>query len=225
MVLGLHLIDLMPNDWISIVFLLIFILLALNNYFNEKRFRNLATLLFNRHFFNSYSKDPVLYGGSFNLFFLPINMMSYSLVIFFGIKYFSPGGIKGLNHIEFIQINILVGLFFAIKFIVGYIFNSVISNTEKFKEFSFYVLNFRNFSSLVLFVLHLIYYYSPLQSFAFYKAEVSILLVFTLFSFIFSGLAVIGKSKFSFFHIILYLCALEIAPTIIYLKFAISMVL
>ena len=213
------LINMQSNDWINIIFILIFILLALNKWLFQKRFGLLLSGIFNRKYFSFYIKDTPLITSTFNIIFFLINLLITSLVVFFiSRKYYL--GISDSNNLEvFLYAITGVFLFYLMKIIFRFVISLIISTSKSVRQFSFFKLSIRSLSSIILLPFLLIHQYSVLDKSLTLTILLSVFIALLTIQYIYSTQLIIAKKQYPFLYIFLYLCTLEILPTIIFIKF------
>ena len=213
------LINMQSNDWINIIFILIFILLALNKWLFQKRFGLLLSGIFNRKYFSFYIKDTPLITSTFNIIFFLINLLITSLVVFFiSRKYYL--GISDSNNLEvFLYAITGVFLFYLMKIIFRFVISLIISTSKSVRQFSFFKLSIRSLSSIVLLPFLLIHQYSVLDKSLTLTILLSVFIALLTIQYIYSTQLIIAKKQYPFLYIFLYLCTLEIIPTVIFIKF------
>ncbi|MCK5907197.1 MAG: DUF4271 domain-containing protein [Flavobacteriales bacterium] len=213
------LINMQSNDWINIIFILIFILLALNKWLFQKRFGLLLSGIFNRKYFSFYIKDTPLITSTFNIIFFLINLLITSLVVFFiSQEYYL--GISDSNNLEvFLYAITGVFLFYLMKIIFRFVISLIISTSKSVRQFSFFKLSIRSLSSIVLLPFLLIHQYSVLDKSLTLTILLSVFIALLTIQYIYSTQLIIAKKQYPFLYIFLYLCTLEIIPTVIFIKF------
>ena len=213
------LINMQSNDWINIIFILIFILLALNKWLFQKRFGLLLSGIFNRKYFSFYIKDTPLITSTFNIIFFLINLLITSLVVFFiSRKYYL--GISDSNNLEvFLYAITGVFLFYLMKIIFRFVISLIISTSKSVRQFSFFKLSIRSLSSIILLPFLLIHQYSVLDKSLTLTILLSVFIALLTIQYIYSTQLIIAKKQYPFLYIFLYLCTLEIIPTVIFIKF------
>jgi len=212
----LLMINMRSNDWISLVFVLIFVLLAFIKVVFQKRFELL--ILFSRKYWSFYSKESPLIASVFNLLFFPVNLLVTGLVIFYFAKEYFPDLFDSYDAEFFAKILLSIVLFYAVKIVLRFIVNIVLLTTKAVRQFSFYKLSLRNFSSIVLIPFLLIHQYSALQSSISIIFLLSAFIVFLAVRYIYSLRLIFEQKQYPFLYIILYLCTLEFIPALLYIK-------
>jgi len=214
----LLLINMRNNDWINLVFISIFILLVINKLLFQTRFSLLLSGILNRKYLSFYIKDSPLIASSFNIIFLPINILTVSFVLFFTAKEYYPSLFENYNFSVFILINIGVFTFLMMKTIFNMGVNSILSISKSARQFSFFKLSIRSFSSIVLLPILLFYQYSALDTHITLTVLLTVFIILLAFQYIYSTRLIITKERYSFLYIFLYLCTLEFATAIIFIK-------
>ena len=220
----LLLINLHSNDWINLTFIFIFILLVLNKWLFQKRFGLLLTGLFNKKYFSFTLKDSPLVASTFNLMFFPINLLTISLTFYFLSREYFSEFFDNYNFEVYLYIVAAVFLFFVIKIIFRYIISIIISATKIVKHFSFFKLSIGSFSSIVILPFLLIHQYSALGKSVTLTVLISVFIVLLTIQYLYSTQLIIARKQYPFLYIFLYLCTLEIIPTVLFIKFVFIMV-
>lgn len=209
--------SLFKNDWISIIFILLLLLLAVANTIFPVRFKRLVQMLNYRTYFNIYIKETRSSINLFNIIFLIINILSLSLIFFFTVRYFYGNTYDNFN--TYFKITVTLSTFIIIKYLLHVIFDIIIFKFKKAYEFSFYKISFRNYSSIILIFLLVIHQYSIMSQGFTLIFSLVILTALYIVGYIYSSYKSIHKKFHNIYHIILYLCTLEIAPIMIYIKY------
>ncbi len=200
-------------DWITIlIFLsLLFVVLAKGVFYT--RFLNFIILPFNNKYIFMYNKKEKLLNW-FNLFFGLFLIINFSLFLHLGRNIlFEPAQNSAIVVFPLILGSLVLFLFIKLVLQMG---NGFIFGIQKtITEVIFKKLSYLNYSGLIMFVANVILTYIAIGSkVVFYVAFVLILLVNVI-----GWINILrNHQKFitsNFFYIILYLCALEIAPFIL----------
>ena len=215
----LLLINMGSNDWINLTFISIFVLLVLNKLLFYKRFTLLISGIFNRKYLSFYLKDTPLIASAFNLIFFPINLLVISLTLYFIAKGYYAELFNSYNLEIFSLIIIAVFLFYLMKIVLRFVINIIFSVTKTARQFSFFKLSIRSFSSIVLLPFLLIHQYSALDKSFTLTILLSVFIVLLAVQYVYSTQLIIAKKQYPFLYIFLYLCTLEIIPTAIFVKF------
>lgn len=203
--------------WLIVVLILLLISISLVRIFFYPVFLNIIYSYFNERVLAQLSKeDNVL--TSWPYIFLYI-IFSCSLGLFVLLYFSVKQDIALLTINNFARLSLLIGVLFVAKLLLIRII-SVIFEIEKIARDYITVLYVVYFNSMLFLVpLLVLAIFIPF----FYIDYLMILFaagVFFLFSYrvIRTALGLLGNLKFSMFYLILYLCALEIAPILILVK-------
>ena len=204
-------------SWVVLVIGFILIVLGTVRLFFYSIFQNVVYGLYNDRVLSQISKeDSVL--TSWPYIFLYI-IFSFSVGLFILLSMSAYQGVNIVTFINFLKISGIVFLLFVGK-ILFLRFLGLVFELEKIVKEYISVLYLIYFNCLLVSVpLLLILAFSPLIYFKyvliFFLVIVSILFLCRFFR---TGWSLLGNQKFSIFYLILYLCALEIAPILILVK-------
>jgi hypothetical protein len=205
------------NDWVTIVFLLILLLLAFSKKIYSEDFFDFSRIFISNKYFTSHKRTiSVLNLFSFILF------IGQSLIISLGVYYLINFSnlilIKTEGYLLFIQIfvayNILIGVKYLTEKIIGEVFNI----STFLDNYVFYKITYKNFLAILVLPILFIFTYggvnTPIFGYLFLAvwAVANILVLSKYYS---------KNQKLVFgnwFYFILYLCTLEIAPYFILYK-------
>lgn len=203
--------------WLIGILLLILISFGLVRIFFYPTFLNIIYGYFNERVLAQISKeDNVL--TSWPYIFLYI-IFSFSLGLFVVLYFSAKEDTLFLTLYNFGRISLVIGFLFVAKFLLIRII-SVIFDAKRIARDYITVLYIVYFNSLLFLIPILILgVFLPFK----YLDTLALLLILTtilLFSYriIRSAFSLLGNLKFSIFYLILYLCALEIAPVLILVK-------
>jgi hypothetical protein len=196
------------NDWATYLFVFCFALAAVNRTAFEARFAEFIKLGVSDKYTKIY-KDSSNLQSWFTISFFAIQVVSYSFLLQFVLKYFGivkPGGIS------FIQIFTVVTFFILAKFLVEKIVATAFSIEEFSEQFNLHKVNYRAYIGLLLLPVNMILFYNLAPTRLLLYLILGIILVATFISYLVS-LRIYQKLILAkLFYFILYLCALEIAP-------------
>jgi len=207
------------NDWITIVLLAIISLLIYNKIRYSVRFQDLRSLLYNNSYISNYAKSTPLVFNSFNIIFIVIFAVTFSLLLFIGINLtgvMSNRTSKGL----FLLIISYVFSYIIIRSIIGFLLAVLFEKEKEQQYYTFIKISYlSNFSLFMLPLLVINFYINSVLFSKFLMIAAILLLLFYYF------LQIKNNIRFGFskiFYFILYLCALEISPFIIIYKLIIK---
>ncbi len=200
------------QDWVTLLLLACFVLLAVISVFYRKRFEDFIKLPVSHTYFISKGISEEI-KHPFNLILFSIQIISISLFIYL----FFPEASQ-LETDLFIQIGIGVFVFIAVKYLIEKLIGSIFSIEELVDQYVFQKFSYKNYFSLVLFAINLVFYFT-------YKPSITILLIITGILLTLNFLIVFYRFKNyrtllfnNFFYFLLYLCTLEISPYLIVYK-------
>src|SRR5690554_1555281 len=204
------------NDWATFLLVGCFLLLSASKYFFPQRFEEFIQLPLSDRYLSVRGKDDAV-SHPFNVMLFVIQLVCVSIFIFLLIESFNPTVVER-NQWLFVQILTGYSVFVLVKFLVEKIIAAILSIDAIIDHYLYHKLSHRNFLALLIFLgnLFFIYIVSPNQN---------ILLLFGFAILFLNAIALFYSYKkyrnliaSNFFHFILYLCALEIAPYIILYK-------
>ncbi|WP_255462846.1 DUF4271 domain-containing protein [Galbibacter sp. BG1] len=181
---------------------------------NEQKFYAFVSLFLNYKYLKIYSKEPNQSTSVFNFFLFIPQLIAISLIVWITIEYFQlPHSINPYLILPFLF------LFILFKFYLEKIIATVFDIQPFVESFHFHKVTYRNLSALIVLPIISLFIYSDLS-----HEIIFYLLLFTFVSLNVIAMILtlrnhqklIGKYLFYF---ILYLCALEIAPYLIVIKF------
>ncbi|MFC6860013.1 DUF4271 domain-containing protein [Zunongwangia atlantica] len=205
-----------PLDWITIIFIICFILIVLVRNLYTNRFNEFLYILTSNKFMLFKGKENNAFHG-FNILLFSVNALSISVLIFWFYKYYTNP--SPANYL-FIYIRILTAYvcFILLKFGVEKIISNIFNIDKVIDIYLFQKLSYRNYIALLVF---------PITLLLIYTLNISDLWVYGVAGFILlanlTGIFNIFKQyqkliSANWFYFILYLCALEIAPYFILYK-------
>ncbi len=209
------------NDWITIVFIVILLILALVRILFNDRLYNTNTLFLSKKYLSIYfNKEKNQHSKIFNSLLYFVQVLTLSLVFYLSAIYFQlQFKVQEFNLYVLFLLGVSLYLFvrYLIVLVLAFIFD--LKNAQK--RIIFEKRNY--FSNLVLWLLPFL-----VLSVFIHKYEKPLFeITFTLFALLIIlryGLLLLNNKKLilnNLFYFILYICALEIAPLIIILKLTI----
>lgn len=204
------------SDWITLLFMLGFILIAISKFFFRKRFNDLLKALWARNYSNQLMREGNIFKEQFGLTMFIIYIISTPLFYSLSIIYLFPKHELKMS----LALVLLSVMFPIILWAYRIIFIKTTSFIFKTPKQSAEILTqlfiFNVISAVVILPLITLFYYAELPIFII--TAISIWGLMQIYRFI--RLFVIGFSYsiFSGLHLFLYLCTLEIVPIVILLK-------
>lgn len=209
------------NDWIALVFFIIFIILVIIKLSFAERLNYTSVLFFSKTNLATYfNKETRNIFNLYQILFFVVQLLVFSLLFFEIVAYVKPI-LKPLNLYQFSLILAVIFLYFAFRYIVGVFLATIFNLTEIHKKFLYEKINYFNGLSLSVLPFLLILFYTDEYKIVFSR----ITFIFFIFLLILRYVWVVRNNKKLIFsnllYFILYLCALEIAPLVIILKLTI----
>lgn len=202
------------EDWITIVILISILFITAAKGLFYHRFLNFIQLPFNNKYVFMYNKKDTLWNW-FNILMTLFQLLNFALFVYFiKVILFAPE--KDSYVIFYFGVLSFLLLFLVLK-VVLQLFNGFVFNANKnVVELIFKKLSYFNHSSIIMFLANLMLCYVLNDS-----KLVIYLSIFLILLINFAGWITVLRNhqKFimsNFFYFILYLCALEIAPLIIF---------
>lgn len=150
------------------------------------------------------------------LFFISVGFFLYRLILYFGIDSFSPqeGAI-----IQILSLAGLIAIIYFIRFVSLKIIGWAFQIKEGMDYYAFNIFLFNRIFGILLIPLSIVVTFggSMWQQIAFFLAML-LAVLFYFVRFIRSRKALVKFLRFSKFHFILYLCASEILPMLVFIK-------
>ncbi|SFB70855.1 DUF4271 domain-containing protein [Zunongwangia sp. SCSIO 43204] len=205
-----------PLDWITIIFIICFILIVIVRNLYTNRFNEFLSILTSNKFMLFRGKENNAFHG-FNILLFSVNALSISVLIFWLYKYYTNPAPADYILI-YIRILTAYVCFILLKFGVEKIISNIFNIDKVIDIYLFQKLSYRNFISLLVFPLTLLLIYTfnisdmwvyGMVGFILFANLTGIFNIFKQYQKLISG---------HWFYFILYLCALEIAPYFILYK-------
>lgn len=201
---------------------ILFLLVLLRVIFDDFAHSLLEGLLSMKKFFIFYkTKKYDSFLAVLSVYVFKVTLLS--LVVYIGLNYFQQDDFTVFHLNVFLDILVLLGIFFTAKNMVEFIFNWVIGMQETFNAFFLQNLFAEFMLSLVLLVVFLIYIYNTHVSYglmlALLIASLGIYVVFNIVR----SYQLIGNSRINYkLHFFLYICAFKILPFLILVKYILN---
>ncbi len=209
------------NDWVTLVFLTILLVLTTAKVLFNDRLYHLSTLFLSKKYFLFYfNKEKSSIINLFQILLFVVQVLTISLLLYYVNLYFQlKPGFYGLNSYLFIisVVSLYIGSRFFLELFLAYLFDL----KKVRKKITNEKVNY--FNNLILWVIPLLVvceYTTNYKTF-FLKITFSIVALLLVIRYV---LLLSNNKKlvfYDFFYFILYICALEIAPLIFFLKLTI----
>ena len=199
-------------DWVTLIMVGCILIIAILKVIYPKRFNDFIRLPVSNNYFLAKGKsEEVRHPFSISLFVIQLISTSLFVNLFFLEK-------GKANVFLFLQILFVVFVFIIVKTSIEKIIGTIFSIEKLIDHYIYEKLSYRNFLSLLLIIINLIFYFSI-------KPDLNILLILTGILFLVNMLILSYSYKnyrsliFSnLFYFLLYICALEISPYLILYK-------
>ncbi len=199
-------------DWITIILVTCFCLLAIIKLAHPKRFGEFIMLPVSNKYFLVQGKNDEL-SHPFNVVLFIIQVTSISLFIFSVIQF-----THDVEPIFFINIVLFYSVFMIVKMLLEKIVGVLFSIEALINNYLYHKLTFLNLFSILLFIVNILIFYlfEPSKSTLITIGVCYFLLNlgYIFYSYIKHRSLIFGN----FFYFILYLCALEISPLLLLYK-------
>ncbi|MBT8318309.1 MAG: DUF4271 domain-containing protein [Lutibacter sp.] len=209
------------SDWITLVLVFIFSVLSISKLFFKDKINFVSTFFFSQNYLSIlYSRDKNNIINWFQGVFFMNQILTLSLLLYLGSLYFNMH-IDQLKINDFLLLTLGVGLYFALRYLVGFILAYLFNFKKEFNKIAYYKISYMN--NIILWILPFIVFSVYINQYKNIIVSIT-LVIFLLLLLLRYILVIINNKKLIFnnlFYFILYLCALEIAPLIIILKLTI----
>jgi len=205
------------QDWITIIFLVVLILITLAKYLYNERFNKLFTLYYSDKYYTDYSNSKPLIFNFFHGLLLLVFIFNISLLIFFLFRSYNLIE-TDYNFLFFLNLLMASVLFVILRYFIGVFLGIIFEKTEQQTYLTFLKINNLALIAIYLFPLLLIINYSPYSTQKFLVTSIALLLLFIA---IIRSINVLRNDRLNFntyFYLFLYLCTLEITPFIVSYK-------
>ena len=199
-------------DWVTLIMVGCILIIAILKVIYPKRFNDFIRLPVSNNYFLAKGKSEEV-RHPFSILLFVIQLISTSL--FVNLFFLEKGK---ANVFLFLQILFVVFVFIIVKTSIEKMIGAIFSIEKLIDHYIYEKLSYRNFLSLLLIIINLIFYFSI-------KPDLNILLILTGILFLVNMLILSYSYKnyrsliFSnLFYFLLYICALEISPYIILYK-------
>ena len=197
------------KDWATVLFILCFVLIAINRTVYETRFAEFVKLAWSDKYTKIYKEGGNLMSG-FTISFFAIQIISFAFLIQFFLSYFNL--VEKDSWVSFIQIFTLVAVFILSKYLIEKIIATSFNIEEFNEQFNLHKVNYRTYIGMLLLPINIILFYNEPPHIIVIWIIIGLIVLTSAASYLISlrlyQNAIIGK----LFYFILYLCALEIAP-------------
>ena len=199
-------------DWITVLLVSCFFLLAFIRFVYSKRFDEFINLPFSDKYFLVQGKNDAL-NHPFNVLLFLIQVVVISLFIYLFLY-------KRPDHdpLLFVKIVLIYTVFLLVKMLIEKMVGALFSIEPLINNYLYHKLTYLNLFSLVLFLANILFFYmAEFTKTAIISIGLGVLIlniIFIFYSYRSHRSLIIGN----FFYFILYLCTLEISPLVLLYK-------
>ena len=209
------------NDWIAIIFMAIFFVLAVLNVFFGKRLVRTSRMLLTKSYVQTYyNKDKNKFFATFSSLLFVVQILTISLLSYLFITQFNlKEGFSNFNL--FALILGITAVYFVLRYLIGLLLANLFQLKDLFLRLSFEKSNY--LSNIILWCLPLLLLSFYLKIFKVNMIKITVLFFVIMLVFRYVLLLINNKKLIlnNLFYFILYICTLEIAPLILILKLTI----
>ncbi len=209
------------NNWITLVFLIILLILTTAKILYNDRLFHLSKLFLSKNYFLIYfNKEKSNVFNFFQILLFVVQIQVLALLIYYLNIYLQlRPEFYGLK--SYLLIISGISFYIGLRFLLGIILAAVFNLKQAHKKLANEKINYIN--NLILWIIPLLILYEYVIDYKdfLFKITLSIVLLLLIIRY---SLLISNNKKLVFndlFYFILYLCALEIAPLIIFFKLSI----
>jgi len=209
------------NDWISLVFLAVLVLLTLAKFLYNERIIYLNSYFLSKNYFLMYfNREKSIKTGGFSKILFLIQLVTFAMLLYY-LNNFYQFNSKLSNFNGFLTAFLFVSVYLIGSYFLGLLFSFAFDLKEIHRKIAFEKFNY--FNNLILWILPMLALteYLELYNFEVFKVTVILTILLLISRYV---LLFLNNKKLVYndlFYFILYLCALEIAPLIIFIKLTI----
>ncbi len=205
------------KDWITVILMLVLISITVIKFAYSERFTKLFSLLYSEKYYTNYSKTKPLIFNKFHFYFFLVIIFNISLLLFYGFKVFHPSKVSN-DLIFFMQIIAIVILYMSLRYFIGFLLANMFGISEYHKQLTLVKITNLSLIFVMCFPLLVIINFS---SSPLHKILITFSIGITMLMLLIRYFVIVIKIRDNFnvfFYLILYICALEIAPIIVIYK-------
>ena len=201
-IIGIH-------DWATIVFVILFSIIAIVKSVFETRFQDFMKLIVSDKYIKIYRDASYLMSG-FTIFLFLVQLGSIAFFIQLALHHFYHT--SQTDSILFIQIFTFLSVFVLSKFLIEKIIATSFAIEEFSDQFNLQKVSYRTYIGLLLLPINAILFYNSNSSDFLFYSIITVVLLTNLLTYVISLKNYQNLLISKLFYFILYLCALEIAP-------------
>lgn len=197
------------RDWVTVLFLMALLLVAITKTAFENRFSDFVNLIINNKYLKIY-KDSSNLMSWFTILLFVVQLISLSFFVLMVLSYL--GYTTKTNWISYIQILTFLSFFVLSKFLIEKIIATSFNIESFIEQFNLFKVSYRTYIGLLLLPVNIVLFYTDLMNTYLIMGVLAILLVINSITYLVSLKNYQKLLLSKLFYFILYICALEIAP-------------
>lgn len=202
--------------WLPALLLLALILLAWGRFFFRRRLSLILRAVAARNYANQLIREGNIFYERIGLVLFLVYIISLSLFVYLSIPVLADAGLAIKTPIPFLLILGFFPAFWLLKVLYVYVLSALFKTSSHSGEMLVSMFIYNLFTGIVLLPLLACMAYADARMF-FYITLIVLALIY-FFRFLRAFMIGIRLTKFSVFHLFLYLCTLEILPMIVLAK-------
>ena len=197
------------GDWATALFIISFIIIAINRNVFNPRFVEFSRLAVSNKYTKIYKDSSNMLSG-FTISLFLVQLISFSFFILLTLSHFNI--FKKNDGIAYIQVFTFLGVFILSKYLIEKIIATTFNMEEFNEQFNLLKVSYRTYLGFVLLPVNLVLFYNNLDYTWIYIGLIFILLILNGLAYFFTLKTYQNFVARKMFYFILYLCTLEIAP-------------
>lgn len=197
------------KDWVTALFIVAFIMVAITKTVFENRFSDFIKLIGNNKYLKIY-KDSSNLMSWFTILLFVVQLISLSFFVQLVLSYF--GYTTKTNWITYVQIFTFLSFFVLSKFLIEKIIATSFNIEGFIEQFNLFKVSYRTYIGLLLLPVNIVLFYTNFVNTYMIIYAIAILLIINAVTYLISLKNYQKLLLSKLFYFILYICALEIAP-------------
>ncbi len=197
------------QDWATIIFVILFTIIAILKSVFETRFQDFMKLVVSDKYTKIYRDASYLMSG-FTIFLFLVQLISLTFFVQLTLHHFYH--LSKTDWILFVQICTFLSVFVLSKFLIEKIIATSFAIEEFADQFNLQKVTYRTYVGVLLLPINAILFYNTNASDLLYYMIITAIVITNLLTYIVSLKNYQNLLFGKLFYFILYLCALEIAP-------------
>ncbi|PZD77740.1 DUF4271 domain-containing protein [Mesonia sp. K7] len=209
--------NIINNDWVTLIFLFLFSLIALSNFLYAEKFYSFRQLFVSNRYFTTQQGNFQVFNKFTTILFV-VSTTIISLGIFLLAEKLEMVQTNTTRFIFFLRIFILVNLLISIKYFIEKIIANIFDTDKVIDQYLFHKITYKNLITICFLPILILFFYT------FNVNLTTIIVAISVYAFVNIYILIKHYTKNQeivfryWFHFILYLCTLEIAPYVILYK-------